>query len=804
MLGPNEKKQQAVAAARSAFSGEADRRIRGSQSSAEMRPRLSEMNLNRLHLNRRSSVKCQPACQLAVAASTADSYQHSDDYGYSRAPSTVNDDPRYYGFDNDSTDPGDYASTVVWRRKSMQWHRDHMTPARGRRDVRTADLDTSFGSRDYSPPQLSSSTPSSYRRVRKAKSAFVVSPIFPPLNQDISSVIYSAERSPQKNAAEFPPQKDNSRKSMSFLRGGTEFMGEGRSRERRSYYMESSQRKGCPPIVPEVTGKYKGKNAKGEWGAMRFSVKKKARKISESVFGSMRKALGISCNDNKNSLRSIPEQHVPSQRMHFRDYVTPEEVYGEQIFAAPGKFGEVKGKPKIRSNYVISKPPSLHLVSSFEMIRSDVGSIRDVTPPMPLQDRKVSATSMGSISTATWNSTIASRMTSRTLRDNSVDKGRVSPVLDGDEAQYFRPPPKRERYNIDARRVYSALVRRFHQEAEKKSTVPLQEPGYYMTPGIGLLPEEEGIFERHSPSQPGGSGVKRKGSNITIKLEPQPEIYEREPESSPPPIPKIPKIWLENKIAKTFNEVSTVHSQQAESEIASDGSDGARKSHMNQERPSTEAETPIAISKKSSFADKVDLSNSAQATGDEENLSVNTFATSTDAALSACHLQMLEKRHPTPRSSASNDNLLRGPAKRFSYLETGEGIRRARSVLNCHNSNAQALAERTMTAMEYERPLSRNILARTGLRSIDTNTQAVPVVNSDEAPFVIAKRASRTSLSGRVSRMSMRECDVGLAVARQFGPVIGQSVDDRRFLPYGYGRRTEGESVDGDYDSAFL
>jgi hypothetical protein len=52
--------------------------------------------------------------------------------------------------------------------------------------------------------------------------------------------------------------------------------------------------------------------------------------------------------------------------------------------------------------------------------------------------------------------------------------------------------------------------------------------------------------------------------------------------------------------------------------------------------------------------------------------------------------------------------------------------------------------------------------------------------------------------------MSMREYDVGLAVARQFGPVIGQSVDDRRFLPYGYGRRTEGESVDGDYDSAFL
>ncbi|KAF8248221.1 hypothetical protein K440DRAFT_661049 [Wilcoxina mikolae CBS 423.85] len=754
MLGPNEKKQQAVVAARRAFGDEADRRIRGSQSSAEMRPRLSEMNLNKLHLNRQSSVKCQPTRQLAVAESTADSYQHSGDYGYSRASSTVHDDPRHYGFDDDSTDPGDYASTIVRRRKSMQWHMEHMTPVRGRQNFATAELDTSFGSRDYSPPHLGSSTPSSYRRIRKAKSAFVVSPIFPPSNQDISSVVYAAERSPQKNAAEISSQKDNSRKSMSFLRGGTEFMGEGRSRERRSYYMESSQRRGCPPIVPEVTGKYKGKNAKGEWGAMRFSVKKKARKISESVFGSMRKVLGISCNDNKGSLRSIPEQHVPSKRMHFRDYVTPEEVHGEQVFAAPGKFGEVKEKPKIRSNYVISKPPSLHLVPSHEMIRSDVGSIRDATPPIAFQNRKFSATSMGSISTATWNSTIASRITSRTLRDNSADKGRMSPVLDGDESEYFRPPPKRERCNVDARRVYSALVKRFNQEADKETIVPSQEPGYYMTPGIGLLPEEEGIFERHSTSQLGGTGVKREDSNVTIKLEPQPECYEREPESPPPPIPKIPKIWLENEVAKTSAEGSTEDPRLSKSYIPSDEPDSAMRSRTAHECPSTKAastaQTRLAISKKGPSTDSIDSSNMAQLIGGEGNLSVNTFATSTDAALSACHLQMLEKRRLTPRSYASNENLHRGPAKRFSHLEAGEGIRRARSVLDCYNSNTQVPAERTKIAMGYERPLSQNILARSGLRSIDTNTQVAPVVGSNETPFVITKRASRTSLSGRV------------------------------------------------------
>ena len=414
-------------------------------------------------------------------------------------------------------------------------------------------------------------------------------------------------------------------------------MGEGRSRERRSYYIESSQRKGCPPIIPilEAVGRYKGRNTKGEWGAVRCSVKKKARKISESVFGSVRRALGMEPKTGT-GMGAIPEQHVPSTRMHFRDYAAPEEVFGtataaaatvaavaggegsggsgsgsgsggiggagrEQnlVCAAPGRFGSgnreinnnLKEKPKIRSNYVISKPPTIHYVPSSEMIRSDVGSIRDLTPPSSFGRKFSAAASIGTVSTGTWNSTIASRMTSRTLRGDglhvtaaasvAVDKRDLMPVPDADAEPagerggegYFHLPPKRERRNVDARWVYSALVRKLHQEEDDRKAGQLQPAqsemaaaaaaaaGYYMAPDIGLLPKEEGIFERHpsnnAPPQPQSlSGrppsLKKRGSDATIKPEPAPYCGSESP--PPPPVPKIPRVWLEDGVTKTFGE----------------------------------------------------------------------------------------------------------------------------------------------------------------------------------------------------------------------------------------------------------
>lgn len=682
----------------------------------------------------------------------------------------------------------------------MQWCQESLAPDRGRRDSRIPDQNGPYAPRDFSPPQLGSSTPSSFRRIRKTKSAFVISQIFHPPEQEVPGVVYAAERSPQKN--------ENARKSMSFLRGGTEFMGEGKSRERRSYYMESSARKGCPAIIfPEISERYKGMNEKGEWGAMRYSVKKKARKLSESLFGSMRKVLGKSCGDDKTS---IPEQHISSRRMHFRDYVTPEE---ELNYSAPGRFG-VKDKPKIRSNYVVSKEPTLHLVSSYEMIRSDVGSILEASPCRETKERKFSAASARTSSTATsghWNSTIASRMTGQNLRESMVDRSGMNAVIDKDDEGYFQPPPRRERYNVDARRVYSALLKRINSEENDTPKEPTYTPaGYYMTPGIGLLPEEEGIFER-KPAATIRKRTNQKNETAEVPTTPDPyEPYEYELESPPPPVPKIPEIWFENEVAKAFDGARRHREGTGNMRFESDGT----KSRLGNYADSTlsTAQKPITVSKRSSYSDMPRTSTGFRTPGE--------FSVSTDAALSACHLQMLKRRsapgtyannenlrrarlpssfpsnenlrkrpiaytsnenpHKPPTSYVSNENIRRQPtsyvssenlrrptniSKRLSNLEnSGSVVRRSRSLLDHSN-----------TRTPVERPLSRNFVPRSGLRNVDSNCSRT----EEPLHHILARPESRISLSGRVSRLSMKDFDVGLAVARQFGPVIGAEEEVR-------------------------
>ncbi|CCX29723.1 Protein of unknown function [Pyronema omphalodes CBS 100304] len=797
LLRPHEKQKQAVTAAQHAFREEAERRIHGSQSSSDMRHRLSERNLNHLQMQRRPSNRCPPVQvrQPTGLSSLSSGYPASDDYACSRASSVTYDDPRYYAYEEDNTDAEDYENIFVRRRKSMQWHQENMTPApRGQSVARPMESETPRPmARDYSPADPRCSTPSSYRRIRKSQSAFVVSPTRtrPPLSQmdDYSSAVFTDERSPRKSTSEMPPLRDNSRRSMSFLRGGSEFLGEGKSRERRSYYMESSQRKAYPLIVPDV-GKYKGKNTKGEWGAMRYSMKKKARKISESVFGSMRRVLGISCGDNTTINAVIPEQHITSTRPHFRDYVTvtQEEAFGEREPSIPRRFGSAKKepaeKPKIRAHYVISKPPTIHLVPSQEMIRSDVGSIREATPQINLGDRKSSATSMGTISTGVWNSTVASRVTNKTIRGH-----RAGSSPDND-AEYFEMPPKRERYNIDARQVYSALVERLNQLEVSNRGAPVED-GYYMTPGIGLLPSEEGLFEPNSRTGSRPSSLRKKSSDATLRQESEPEYEESQPSSPAPPVPKIPEIYLQEAARRSNHRLQRTKSTCS-----------LKKPAYTEQSPQTPEPTnasSTAVYRRRSMASR--NTSFSRPTKEETSARVpDNFPLSTDAALSPCHQQVMELRRG-PRQSPSIETLTKGPM---------DNIQRSPSVLGYRRSLDQSAVDRANTPLGFpRRPLSRASMSvsRTGLRPIDTNQQASPVVGSSEISQGFLKRASRTSLSGRVSRASMREGDAGCTAPRQFG-AVSQQVDQRRFLPYGvYSKRNFAEtkeSVGGDYDKAFL
>jgi hypothetical protein len=709
-----------------------------------MRTRLSEIDLNQVQ-----TVQRRPSA-----------VRFSD--GKFSGPSIVVDENavrrrhshRVFSDDSASSDVGDYP-TIVRRRKSMRWHQVNFgrtppppavaaaaaAPAAGKRPVTAPSSSGAYSQfivGDYSPPQLGrGSTPSSYRRIRKAKSAFAVSQIFSPAASDVSSVAFAAERSPQK--------QEGGRKSMSFLRGGTEFMGEGSTRQRRSYYMESSARKGCPPIIPlDGLSRYKGKNDKGEWGALRISVKKKAKKISESVFGSVRKVLGGRSAED----RTLPEQHVPSSRMHFRDYVTQEEALGE-TYAAPGKLGGHE-KPKIRSNYVVSKPPTLHFVASNDKINSELGSIRDITPPF-VGDRKVSSMSM---ETATWDSTIASRMSARDRLDNIIEKSQRSNAAEQTDGEEFVPPPRRERYNVDARRVYSALVKKLGDKSPETQTK--RQTAYaaeYYAEGIamGIHPVEKSTAAAAATKAP---------SSVRDRYPSDVQLEERGIYSQAPPVPKIPKAWLENDIVKTMDGAGSMHRHERKSKMY--GFDDIKRYGELHDRSGTLVAP--ALYERASYTDNLRSLRPSQAPVEEQSFrSVETFASLADTAVSACHLQVLKHRRSTPAWSSSNENLPRSPAlqKRMSNIEAGNKMYRSRSVLEQRIPRVQTPIERTKTAMGYDRPLRM----RAGLRSIDVN------VTGTEHPRTLTKRTSGASLSGRVSRLSMKEFDVGLAVARQFGPV---------------------------------
>lgn len=170
-------------------------------------------------------------------------------------------------------------------------------------------------------------------------------------------------------------QRLENRKSMSFLRGGTDFMPqsmkqhciENKPRERMSFYTPSSARPMPEPsLFQDPTIGYRGRNDKGDWGALRWAMKRKARRITQ-VFGSVKGIFG-----KKKSYRgtemiaNIPEQHIISSRPHFGEYVPSisedDGIEHERPITLQKIPMESREKPKIRSSYVVTRKPvcSLH------------------------------------------------------------------------------------------------------------------------------------------------------------------------------------------------------------------------------------------------------------------------------------------------------------------------------------------------------------------------------------------------------------------------------------------------------------
>ncbi|KAG0643806.1 hypothetical protein HOY80DRAFT_284920 [Tuber brumale] len=548
LLAPQERSQQAVAAAQRAYDDDIQRR-----------------NSNREHtVLCSSSIRFLSPVDNRNRASDAGGFYSINRHEAEKSHSIMMKNASYASYD---TAAASY-STCTSRENSASMRPGTLRQLGGengafqqltfsspgaRRAMNLSDLGADYHSSPGSPVP---STPSSYRRLRKTKSVFSVSQVYPRSTPDQSPAVFPPELSSKE------AMMRNQRKSTSFLRGGTEFMpdsmrrqleeagGDGPSqpqqqrpyvKEQKPFYLSASCRRSQKPVAfPETV---RAKKVSKEQPTDLLSVRKAMGETAKKVFGSMKRVFGV-----RGKLENtFPEQHVPASRSHFYDFVSPSDLHGDiQDIPEPGII-------RMRSN-IVSRAPTLRTVPSFEMLHSIAGSIRDVTPNPPQSPvstiRGVSVPTDGS---STWNSTLDRRSASKKrlsiIDENAPHRIRESlyePSVAGESTQ--------PRYEV--RRVYSALMKRLDEDAANAPQERQKDPcgpGHgspesrcYMAPGLGLRPEEENLF-----TKPGKSGPGRSTATSTIRKSAAQKWGHivgigRDKNSDPfyiPPVPQIPILY---------------------------------------------------------------------------------------------------------------------------------------------------------------------------------------------------------------------------------------------------------------------
>jgi len=420
------------------------------------------------------------------------------------------------------------------------------------RAMNLSDLGADYYSSPGSPVP---STPSSYRRLRKAKSVFSVSQVHPQLTPDRSPAAFSSEL-PSKEA-----MVRNRRKSAPFLRGDTEFMPDSMRRqlveaggdrppqqqqqqpfvkEQKPFYLSASCRRSQRPVAfPETL---RAKKVPKEQPTDFISVRKAMGKTAKKVFGSMKRVFRV-----RGKLEdTFPEQHIPASRSHFSDYVSPSDLHSDiQDIPEPGNI-------RMHPN-TVSLAPTFCTVPSFEMLHSIAGSIRDVTPnPSESPVSTIRGVSVPTDGTSTWNSTLDRRSAS-SKRLSIINENTPHRILEN----LYEPSAVGEltqpRYEV--RRVYSALMKRLDerptnapQERQQYGHGPKHESlgaGCYMATGLGLRPEEESTFTKPSESGPERSTATAIRKSAARKWG-RPVEATRDKNSDPfyiPPVPQIPILY---------------------------------------------------------------------------------------------------------------------------------------------------------------------------------------------------------------------------------------------------------------------
>ena len=343
-----------------------------------------------------------------------------------------------------------------------------------------------------------SSTPSSYRRIRKSKSMY--SPRKAPSIVFTNGTPPIKARHPISNDEQLSGRPDL-RRSASFLRGGTEYILRSShqivnrdaaikmARDQYLRQLEEQRVKGRPSFLHPVERRKSQKafrrtvrtSSTNSYGSAISSSNQLAAKPATSQgLGRKARELSMSLKDKLKKVfrrssqveESIPTQQLDATRAHFRDYMpATSSVYQDYKSVSPPNDSIIR-RVNSRTSSLGSaavQPDKGHLAGSIRSVRSD------------------DSISNGRSRVTSWtNSTAANTMTTREI---VMDKKRLSIIQENGgphqslsmahpygtptDGRYavFRKPLRnnsgvgRVTGPVDSHRVYSALMRRLEENA---------------------------------------------------------------------------------------------------------------------------------------------------------------------------------------------------------------------------------------------------------------------------------------------------------------------------------------------------
>lgn len=242
----------------------------------------------------------------------------------------------------------------------------------------------------------------------------------------------------------------------------------------------------------------------------------------------------------------IPEQQVAASRTYFAPETSPAFQEGERI----RPLGPREQPPKIRSSFVIARAPSLHHVHSDEVLQSYQGSIREPTPAPEVEVEHLEDP-YGTVSTCSslaWKSTLSSHTS--TVRgppaplESIFERDLQTPCPPEGPGKINAPRHRKDRYNVDVRRLYSALVKNLDEKPPVLKPIPPKDLDTAITDSPSDQHDHH-AFQNYRTALASSSTLERT-CNDTVRRSSR-VTFEEPPHRTPPPIPERPSNYQRRK-----------------------------------------------------------------------------------------------------------------------------------------------------------------------------------------------------------------------------------------------------------------